>query len=414
MFKDGRRKAGGERWYTGRLRGILLYALGAGAILLSIGVYGEFLSGMLGRISTEDMDIHADFNTFWRSADAYRYGRDLYSTGARLVNLNPPLWTILISPLAFLDPIVAYRIFTQLTLVTVVGYVVWLTRRLNITGGWAATATAMVLVSSPVLGTLALGQIYAFLTLGLVAAWLLERRGLTVASGLVLGVTIALKPSLLPLVLWPLLRGRWKHLLSTLGGGAGATLFAALVAGFGATFEWLRLLSDSPLNTYWDNASLPSAAARLFTENQFATNLTELPFLVKVAYGLGVVAVVLSAWLSRRDPELGFWAIVAASLIVAPIAWHNYLMLLVPGVFLLLHRKRYAAAFFLLALQIIPPQWPLIWQEDTKLAAVMLSLYAAILVIHWAFLLPLKKRGSGEENPASGAPASQEHLRRPA
>lgn len=378
--------------FRGRFWSYVLYVLGGAVLVLSVGIYGEFLSGMLGRISTEDMDIHADFNTFWQSADAYRYGRDMYDTGARLPNLNPPLWTILMSPLAFLEPIIAYRIFIQLIVVTIVGYTVWMSRSLGIPGGWASLATAMVLVSSPVFGTLALGQIYAFLTLGLVAAWHLERRGMSVASGLVLGFTIALKPSLLPLVLWPLFRGRWRHLIATLAGGAGATLFGAVVAGFGTTFAWLGLLSDSPLNTYWDNASLPSAAARLFTENAFATQIAELPFLVKVAYGLGFVAVIGSAWLARRDPEMGFWAIVAASLIVSPIAWHNYLMLLVPGIFLLLHRRRYAAAFFLLALQIIPPQWPLIWQGDgTKIATVMLSLYALILIIHWLFLLPGRK-----------------------
>ncbi|MGI8650844.1 MAG: glycosyltransferase family 87 protein [Rubrobacter sp.] len=376
----------------GKFWSYVLYVIGGGVLALSVGIYGEFLGGMLGRISSDEMRIHADFDTFWRSADAYRYGRDLYDTDARLVNLNPPLWTILISPVAFLDPIVAYRVFIQLTVVTVVGYVVWLARSLRTSGGWSALATAMVLVSSPLFGTLALGQIYAFLTLGLVASWLLERRGMSVASGFVLGFTIALKPSLLPLVLWPLVRGRWRHFAATLAGGALATLSGAVVAGFGTTTNWLGLLSNSPLNTYWDNASLPSAAARLFTENEFATNLVELPFLVKVAYGLGIAAIALSAWLSRRDPELGFWAIVAASLIAVPIAWHNYLMLLVPGILLLISRRRYAPAFFLLALQTIPPQWPLIWQEDTKPAAIMLTLYALILLLHWIFLLPVGRR----------------------
>lgn len=370
----------------------LLYVLGCGVLVLSVGIYGEFLGGMLGRISSDEMRIHADFDTFWRSADAYRYGLDLYDTGARLTNLNPPLWTIIISPVAFLEPIVAYRIFVQIVVVTLVGYVVWMSRHLGLSGGWAAFATALVLVSSPLFGTLALGQIYAFLTLGLFAAWFLERRGMGAASGVVLGFTIALKPSLLPLVLWPLVRGRWRTFAATLAGGAGATLFGALVAGFGTTIGWLRLLADSPLNTYWDNASLPAATARLFTENEFATNLAELPFLVKVAYGIGIAAVAVSAWLSRRDPEMGFWAIVAASLIVSPIAWHNYLMLLVPGIFVMISRRRHAPAFFLLALQTIPPQWPLIWQGDgTRLAAVMLTLYCFILILHWVFMLPFSR-----------------------
>jgi hypothetical protein len=47
----------------------------------------------------------------------------------------------------------------------------------------------------------------------------------------------------------------------------------------------------------------------------------------------------------------------------SPIAWHNYLVLLGPGVLLLLARGRAGAAFLLLALQCIPAQWPLIWND---------------------------------------------------
>ncbi|AHY47570.1 Protein of unknown function (DUF2029) [Rubrobacter radiotolerans] len=376
----------------------LLYTLGGAVLALTVGIYGEFLGSMLERLSSDSMDVHSDFDTFWRSADAYRYGRDLYDTGARLDNLNPPLWTVIISPLAFLDTLVAYRVFVQVTVAIVVGYLVWMVRYLEIPGGWASLSTAAALLSAPILGTLALGQIYAFLALGLVAAWILERRRMSVASGLVLGFTIAIKPSLLPLVLWPLVRGRWRHFLATLAGGAGATLFAAVVAGFGTTLAWLRLLTDSPLNTYWDNASLPAATARLFTENQFATNLAELPWTVNVAYGLGLAAIALTAWLARRDESgVGFWALVAASLLAAPIAWHNYLMLLVPGVLVLISCRRYALAFFLLALQVLPPQWPLLWQDGTRLDAIMLTMYCPILLVHWLALLPLR----GRKNPGA-------------
>lgn len=394
----GREKSRG-RWYSpGRVWSYLLYTLGGAVLALTVGIYGEFLGSMLERLSSDSMDVHSDFDTFWRSADAYRYGRDLYDTGARLDNLNPPLWTVIISPLAFLDTLVAYRVFVQVTVAIVVGYLIWMVRYLEIPGGWASLSTAAALLSAPILGTLALGQIYAFLALGLVAAWILERRRMAVASGLVLGFTIAIKPSLLPLVLWPLVRGRWRHFLATLAGGAGATLFAAVVAGFETTLAWLRLLTDSPLNTYWDNASLPAATARLFTENQFATNLAELPWAVNVAYGLGLAVIALTAWLARRDESgVGFWALVAASLLAAPIAWHNYLMLLVPGVLVLISCRRYALAFFLLALQVLPPQWPLLWQDGTRLDAIMLTMYCPILLVHWLALLPLR----GRKNPGA-------------
>ncbi|MDQ3639592.1 MAG: hypothetical protein M3426_16715, partial [Actinomycetota bacterium] len=72
----------------------------------------------------------------------------------------------------------------------------------------------------------------------------------------------------------------------------------------------------------------------------------------------------------------------------SPIAWHNYLLLLGPGILLLLSRGQKAAALFLLALQSIPPQWPGLWKDEgTTLAALALTLYLYILIAHWlAFL----------------------------
>lgn len=85
---------------------------------------------------------------------------------------------------------------------------------------------------------------------------------------------------------------------------------------------------------------------------------------------------------------MGLWALVAASLLVSPISWHNYLVLLGPGVLLLMARGRMALAFLLLALRFIPPQWLEPWRgESTGVAPLVLTLYFCILVVYWlAFL----------------------------
>jgi hypothetical protein len=82
------------------------------------------------------------------------------------------------------------------------------------------------------------------------------------------------------------------------------------------------------------------------------------------------------------------WALVAASLLFSPIGWHNYLVLLGPGILLLLAWGRVAPALLLLALQSIPPQWSEPWRgESTIMAALVLTLYLYILIAHWlAFL----------------------------
>jgi hypothetical protein len=227
-----------------------------------------------------------------------------------------------------------------------------------------------------------------------VAAWVADRRGARALCGIALGLVVAIKPSLFPVLLWPLVRRRWPALFAAVVSGAAATLLGIVVVGLRATLDWLALLSGSPLSAYWDNASLPSAAARIFTENEFAAPLVSLPWMVPVAYVVGLGGIVFTALWAREGSEAGLWALVAASLLASPIAWHNYLVLLGPGILLLLARGRVAPALLLLALQSVPPQWPLLWSgKDTVLATLALTLYLYALVAHWIALLTLRKRG---------------------
>ncbi len=396
------RKAGGAGVWDAALVWVAFATL-----LVALGLDLRFGEGTLERISTSSMDVHADFDTFWRSAAALWEGRDVYDTGARLVNLNPPFWIVLISPLGLLEPLTAYRTFVLITLSVCVGYLAWMADELRLRGWWAVVGAAMLLLSSPLLATLALGQIYPVIALGLVAAWGADRREMPLASGFALGLVVAIKPSLAPVLLWPLARRRWRALVAALASAAAATLVGAVVVGPAATLDWLRLLFDSPLSPYWDNASLPSAAARLFTDNEFARPIVTLPWTVPLAYLLGIGAVIFTAAKIRHGPEAGLWALVAASLLASPIAWHNYLVLLGPGVLLLLARGWVAPGFLLLALQTIPPQWPLLWRgEGTVVATLALTLYLYILIVHWLALLAAGREREIVPEPVPGKEAT--------
>ena len=365
-------------------------------LVLALWLDVWFLGGILGRISTDSMDVHGDFDTFWRSAAAFLGGGDVYDAGARLTNLNPPIWVLLVSPLALLEPLAAYRVFVLITLVTTVGYLAWMAEELRLRPRWTVVGVVMLILSSPMLATLGLGQIYPILTLGLVVAWVADRRDRLMVSGAALGLVVALKPSLAPVLLWPLVRRRWGAFGATLVSGATATLVGLVVVGPRATLDWLKLLSGHSASPYWDNASLPGAAARLFTASEFAQHVAILPWTILVAYALGAGAIAITAVRVTRGSEVGLWALVAASLLASPIAWHNYLVLLGPGILLLLGRGRTAPAFVLLALQSIPGQWPLLWNEmHTVPASLALTLYLCILITHWLALLPAEKGPAG-------------------
>src|SRR3712207_8103825 len=135
---------------------------------------------------------------------------------------------------------------------------------LRLRSRWAVVGVVMLLLSSPLLATLALGQIYPVLALGLVAAWVADRRGRRSISGGALGLVVALKPSLAPVLLWPLVRRRWRAFGAALASGVAATLVAAGAGGPGGTLDWLGLLLDRAASPYRGHASLPGGSARPF------------------------------------------------------------------------------------------------------------------------------------------------------
>src|SRR5215208_486862 len=188
----GVRKAGDSRVWDAVMITAGFWVLGA-----ALWMYIDYMGETLKRISTQSMAFHVDFDSFWRSARAMLEGQSIYDTGVDLVNLNPPLWTVLISPLGLFQPITAYRVFFLFSLLIVVGYLAWTVEELHLRPGWTVVGVVMLLLSSPLLATLALGQVYPVLALGLVAAWVADRRNRQEISGAALGLVVALKPSLL-------------------------------------------------------------------------------------------------------------------------------------------------------------------------------------------------------------------------
>jgi arabinofuranan 3-O-arabinosyltransferase len=82
--------------------------------------------------------------------------------------------------------------------------------------------------------------------------------------------------------------------------------------------------------------------------------------------------------------------VLAAGLLVAPISWHNYSLLLWPGLLALVPLGRGAAATAGFAVALIPVSWGGEWAPEVvgpAVAAVARSLYCAILLGYWAVLL---------------------------
>ena len=151
-------------WLLGR--GLVLL-VAAAALVTSLTFYVLDGSFVLTRLVSTDWKMHTDFETFWQSARALVEGRDIYETSASVVNLNPPVASLVFAPLGRLDFWPAYRAFTLLCVALVVASMATVAAELRVRPAAAIAVTTGVLVSSPVLATLGLGQIYPLLMAGL-------------------------------------------------------------------------------------------------------------------------------------------------------------------------------------------------------------------------------------------------------
>jgi len=364
------------------------------ALLVSVVLHVRHPDALVTLLPSPDTyELHVDFDTFWHSAVALVHGADLYDTPAKLTNLNPPALSVLLVPFAFLDVLSAYRVFAVLTLLMVTGAVYIVARELRL-GLLASAATAVaVLASSPLHGTLVLGQVYGLLLVGLVAGWVAERRGRPVLAAACHGVTVALKPSLAPVLLLALVQRRWVSLRTGLLAAAGATAVGALAAGPSSTLTWLGIALSEGVPDVEANASLPGLAARL-----------GLPTPVGSVAGLAVLAGTL-AWCTRHRREIdpagtAPFAVLAAGLLFSPIAWHNYLLLLLPGALVVAAQGRRAVAAAMLATAVVPVSWGAAWAPD---ATAPLSLYTAVLVGWWWVLLVQARSGASQSTPVGGS-----------
>ena len=184
------------------------------------------------------------------------------------------------------------------------------------------------------------------LLLALIAAatWQLVR-GLDGRAGMLLGVAIALKvfPALLLIVL--LSRKRWR--------AAGAAVMTALVLtlvplmlygadGFADLIRDFWRLANSGFPARGNNQSLLAALDRLFGSGdaEFIHQAEGTTLIVFVVLAALLLTGLSAAGIKARAPAIAtttlqMWAALVAAVLLSPIAWDHYWVLLFPAMFLL-------------------------------------------------------------------------------
>jgi arabinofuranan 3-O-arabinosyltransferase len=356
---------------------------------------------LLALLPSPDMhELHPDFDTFRASAVALVQGGDIYDTPAKLRNLNPPLLAVLLTPFALLDALPAYRLFTVLSLLLGVGAVLVVARELRLT----ARVTSRRPRGARRVAVARHAAARADLRAAARRDWWPDgspSAAIPAARRRVLRRHRGARSLARPAAAAPLVLRRWRPAATGFGAAARRQCIGAR-RGPSSGLAWLRIGLTEPVPDHLDNASLPGwRCAWAAVRGRYGAG----PGPRRHAEPHWAGGVGRSTRRARPVGGAGGWR-----LLMSPIAWHNYLMLLWPGVLLLLAvdgRTPYrpGRAAVLLAVAVIPVSWNALWPAGAEWALPGRTLYCAVLLAYWWVLLSSSRSAGPVADGMRGTPA---------
>lgn len=216
-----------------------------------------------------------------------------------------------------------------------------------VSSAWSATVVALLLVSSGLVETLAIGQINALVLLVVsLLIWAWERRKLGLASA-ALGVAICLKATPAWLAILFLRRGTWRWLGVTAGIAVGFNLAAEIFIPAPpltqSYLEAIRWAAARQVPSEWNHAlsaHLPETIA-LLTGRHVSWGAVHV---IKVFSLATLLLASFSVWVRQGDSPLTRANLVAAAttgMVLAPnLLWLHHAALLIPAFWFLLTATR--------------------------------------------------------------------------
>jgi glycosyl transferase family 87 len=278
-----------------------------------------------------------DFGSFYASGLKLQSGENPYDpnseyifdisfarvgAGGKMINLNPPIATVIFQFLSKFEP---HRVMMIWQILSAALYlvVVWIL----ITSYRSHVRARIVIWALTLAGlwhTLVLGQIYILLLFFTALGWFFLQREKYILAGVAIGLLIAIKPNFL---IWPLF---------LLVSGYSLTCIVSLVSSL--------LLSLIPLAFYgteiyrqWLDASALRLETLRMPGNNSLLGLTARFHNVGLGIAISiilVIALLALSWLksSNNMERTGYISAlgIIASLLASPISWTGYTILLLP------------------------------------------------------------------------------------
>ena len=282
-----------------------------------------------------------DFPNYYFGGERLMAGEPMYGSLAPLVEerfgiasyeaypADPPATVILLSPLSLLPYEVAWIALALLSTVIMFGVGYGVGRELGWSRAVSVTGGALLLVTSAGRFLLYRNHMESILLLVLFLGWRELRRGHEAPAGVWWGIAAALK--LFPaLLIVGLVAGRKRRAAVVAAStAAGVTVAAVAVAGWDNTVAFIT--DVLPLSIHW------YGALGNYSLLSFGTALagTWLGWSLLAIGGIALVAVYSSG--AGTADEIWI-AGTAAALLITPLGWLNYLVLVLPGVMVVIDK----------------------------------------------------------------------------
>lgn len=381
----------GKRW-----NGYVRYAVPASIMILFLGTFSRPLR-------------HELFSDFFKGY--YRAGRLIIQNPSSLYNsdlynnmfgfVNIPIVAFLFAPFSLIDKLTAIVLFSFLGLLSVIASCYLLLKITRISGWQRIVMLGLFAINGPLYHSLRYANLTHFVLLLLVVAWFCLTKQREVWVGILLAIACLIKIPLFLLGVYFALRKRWRVLAGFCLALLGIVGTSLLFLGFDLHLAWLQHIeqfSGRPISAY-NVQSLDSFLVRLLPKtNGELTNWQpiEVGWEFKVIrYALLSLLVGATFWVcwrskkpsSLEEENLEFSIVLCLALVISPIAWtHYYLLLLLPlslylGNQLAVMNGRIwstllAVSTLLISLPVITPELP---------NSIFKFVYSRLLVSHYFF-----------------------------
>jgi hypothetical protein len=242
---------------------------------------------------------------------------------------DPPATVVVLSPLSLMPYETAWVAFVVLSALLIAGVGYGVAREI----GWprlvAVAAAAVFLATSAGRFLLLRNHMESILLLLLFLGWLALRRGRNIQGGVWWGIAAALKLFPAILVIGLFAARKTKAALAMLATACVASAVGVAVVGWDSTLIYVRDIL--PRSEQWygalGNYSLLSFGTALGGKS--------------LGWGfaaIGGIALLVWYWRSDRTVDQVWVAGLAAALLISPLSWLNYLVLVIPGVMMVTDR----------------------------------------------------------------------------